>query len=409
MKSYVQVESPSDKASQRRAFRQALRCAWLAFRTVRQAADLQRQARRLVNEQRDLLSSEAIAAMTSASRALQEAIDSGQSKAVLREKMAGLETVANERLLPYPNPGVRENVKEIFVALAVIFSFTTFFLQLTKIPTNSMVPTLYGITARDLRQDPEYKIPSQLRRWAAFWGLGVAHYHVVAKEAGVLQEVEPAKVILPFVKKQRFRVGGVWYTLWFPPYELEKHMPLGEPFVAGQDILKLRVVSGDHLLMDRFTYNFRRPQRGEISVFSTRNIAGLPEGQLYIKRLVALSNEHVRIGNDQHLIIDGERLDATTDRFENVYTFDRDPSPNSYFGHANKAVATMHGRHGLAPLFPDESSEYVVGPRHYLAMGDNTLNSSDSRFWGDVPRENVIGKCWFVYWPFTERFGWAVR
>jgi signal peptidase I len=49
------------------------------------------------------------------------------------------------------------------------------------------------------------------------------------------------------------------------------------------------------------------------------------------------------------------------------------------------------------------------GRATFFAMGDNTLNSSDSRSWGDVPRENVIGKCWFVYWPFTERFGWGTR
>jgi hypothetical protein len=52
-------------------------------------------------------------------------------------------------------------------------------------------------------------------------------------------------------------------------------------------------------------------------------------------------------------------------------------------------------------------------------MGDNTLNSSDSRYWGDFPRENVIGKSFFVYWPIgttafkgeerPSRFGWAHR
>jgi signal peptidase I len=40
-------------------------------------------------------------------------------------------------------------------------------------------------------------------------------------------------------------------------------------------------------------------------------------------------------------------------------------------------------------------------------MGDNTLNSSDSRYWGDFPEEKVIGKSFFVYWPLTERFGWG--
>jgi hypothetical protein len=46
------------------------------------------------------------------------------------------------------------------------------------------------------------------------------------------------------------------------------------------------------------------------ATIKTKGIPGLPEGQLYIKRLVALGAEHVRIGNDQHLIIDGQRLDA---------------------------------------------------------------------------------------------------
>ena len=63
----------------------------------------------------------------------------------------------------------------------------------------------------------------------------------------------------------------------------------------------------------------------------------------------------------------------------------------------------------LAPLFPDETVKRKLGPNEYLAMGDNTLSSLDSRDWGAVPEKNIIGKCWFVYWPFTERFGWGYR
>ena len=117
----------------------------------------------------------------------------------------------------------------------------------------------------------------------------------------------------------------------------------------------------------------------------------------------------MRIGNDQHLIINGKRLDASTPHFENVYTFTSPPKENHYFGHVNEVVAERFGRWGLARLFRDETCVHVVGPRHYLAMGDNTMNSSDSRTWGDVPQQNVIGKCWFVYWPFTDRFGWGTR
>ena len=60
-------------------------------------------------------------------------------------------------------------------------------------------------------------------------------------------------------------------------------------------------------------------------------------------------------------------------------------------------------------LTPDQSATLQLGPDKYLAMGDNTLNSLDSREWGEVPQKNIIGKCWFVYWPFNERFGWGYR
>ena len=77
----------------------------------------------------------------------------------------------------------------------------------------------------------------------------------------------------------------------------------------GETIVKAKSVAGDHLLVDRFTYNWRLPKRGEIFVFKTKGIQGLPPDVLYIKRLVALPNEKVQIGNDRHLIIDGERFD----------------------------------------------------------------------------------------------------
>ena len=60
-----------------------------------------------------------------------------------------------------------------------------------------------------------------------------------------------------------------------------------------------------------------------------------------------------------------------------------------------------------------------VRPNHYFVMGDNTLNSSDSRYWGDFEQTKVIGKSFFVYWPIggtkfkgeqrESRFGWAHR
>jgi signal peptidase I len=71
--------------------------------------------------------------------------------------------------------------------------------------------------------------------------------------------------------------------------------------------------------------------------------------------------------------------------------------------------------HSIAMLFTNDVFRLFVKPKNYLVMGDNTMNSSDSRYWGDFSQENVIGKAFFVYWPIgsqsdrRSRFGWGIR
>ena len=384
---------------------------WFLSRTVRHLTEMCNQMRRVLNEQRDLLSPEAIKALETAHAEARAKIGSGAGKEELVAEMKRLEDTARRWFKPYSSAAVRENVKEFLVAVVSILAFTTFFLQLTKIPTGSMQPTLFGITHEDLR-GTNFDIPSLPTRLYRYWGLGISYKHLVAPEDGRLTAIEKPRVVLPFVKKQRFIFNGKPLTVWFPPDNLEARAQLlpGMQFQKGQDIMKLKVVAGDHLLVDRFTYNFRHPKRGEIIVFKTKTIEGLDQDVLYIKRLVALPNEEVRLANDRHLIIDGRKLSASDERFEMVYSFDANPSDTRYLGHVNdRAAAQLGTRHSLAPLLPDETVSHKVGPKHYMAMGDNTLNSLDSRAWGDLPQKNVIGRCWFVYWPFTDRFGWGYR
>ena len=128
-----------------------------------------------------------------------------------------------------------------------------------------------------------------------------------------------------------------------------------------------------------------------------------------------MGSDKVRIGSDRHLRINGKRLDASTPHFENVYSFKGPPRRDHYSGHVNEAVAHEVGQSNLAPLFPDEETEVPIPPHYYMVMGDNTMNSSDSRIWGAFPEENVIGKSFFVYWPIgrqdsrPSRFGWGTR
>ena len=187
----------------------------------------------------------------------------------------------------------------------------------------------------------------------------------------------------------------------------------GIPFKKGEDILKLCVTSGDHLFVNRLVYNFSKPKRGDTVVFVSYGLdvgtRPLMSNTHYIKRLVAMDGDTVRIGNDRHIIRNGVRLDANTPGFEFVYgEMGEEPREDEYSGHANGRVMAAYDKPGLALNFYTEDVEYTVKENHCLTFGDNTLNSFDSRDWSivDFPIEKVIGRSSFVFWPITERFGW---
>ena len=102
---------------------------------------------RLLNAQRDLLSPEAVGAVTFALNELAAAIADGANSGRIRIKTEELEFAANRWLNPYPHAGWRENVEILLVAMTVAMSIRTFILQPFKIPTGSMQPTLYGVTS----------------------------------------------------------------------------------------------------------------------------------------------------------------------------------------------------------------------------------------------------------------------
>jgi len=361
---------------------------------------------------------------------LQRAIVETPQKEALEQQMEKLEEAVNDPkkgLKPYPNAAWRENFEVLLVALTVAMGIRTFFLQPFKIPTGSMQPTLFGVTSvpdathsgEEFYQQVNFEVPSGLTRIRE-WFEGVSYVDVKAKVDGELAPIPPPFKILIFNIYQTIEIGGKTHWILFPPdfggLTLQQRAGLmpRTTYHRGEQVIHMRVISGDHLFVDRVTYNFRPPKRGEIIVFETKNIDTLPQDQFYIKRLVGLGGERVQIGDDRHLRINRERLDASTPHFEKVYSFDpkSPPQESHYSGHVNDKVYHRYFPHAYGqPMrhFPDENAVYNVQPEHYVVMGDNTLNSLDSRYWGDFPGTNVIGRSFFVYWPLSERFGWGYR
>jgi signal peptidase I len=410
---------------------------WLFSKTIRDTCGYRKHVERLMNAQRDLLSPQAIAGVQVKIDELNAAIAEKASLGKIRIKAEELQFAAEKWLKPYPNAVWRENVEVLLVALAVAMAIRTFFVQPFKIPTGSMQPTLYGVTSTNLIADKTFQIPTGLER-VKEWFEGATYVHVVAQSDGVIKQISPMRKFLIFNIKQSLWIGstndaspGVEHTIWFPPDYGESPVRGMDPFLSraqlrpghfyhkGDDVIKICVRAGDHLFVDRLSYNFRKPARGDIIVFETagiqedmRHLYGIPPDEFYIKRLVALPDEKVSIGDDRHLRINGQRLDASTPHFENVYGFDPDKPPHDseYSGHVNGTVAQEYNLNtGVLPLFPDAETAYDVPANSFMPMGDNTCSSLDSRFFGAVPEYYAIGKSFLVYWPLTGRFGWSNR
>ena len=422
-------------------------------KAVREAIAMRKHVQRLLNAQRDLLAPQGIAAVQTKIDELNAAIASGANTGKIRLAAEELQFAGEKWIKAYPSPVWRENVEVLLVAIAVAMGIRTFFLQPFKIPTGSMQPTLYGITstpdfyplipeaqnfdyltdqqktelqakaAQQVKLKNSIVIPTGLKRFME-WVHGISYVHFVAPEDGTVDFVGKPWPGTIFSLYQTIEFAGKTYTILFPPdygeEPLEQRSGIslepGRVYKKGDDVIKLRVHAGDHLFVDRLTYNFRPPCRGDIVVFETSGIDRLPESQqntFYIKRLMGLGGEHIALNQDYivtnspqgtvpvgNLVVNGRQITAETRHFQNLYSFSNPPKgattldyvENQYYGNAM-----------LQALAPGD--EYDVEPGHVFVMGDNTFNSYDSRYWGDFPATKIIGKSFFVYWPISKRFG----
>jgi signal peptidase I len=174
---------------------------------------------------------------------------------------------------------------------------------------------------------------------------------------------------------------------------------VGTTYRAGQAIAHGHVDTGDQVFVDKFTYNFRLPHRGDVFVFDTENIntqrrADMDQrihSEYYIKRLAGIPGDTLRI-DPPRLYINGKL--ATEPGFTRVMR-----AQDGYRGYSGKLSYDFQ-------YLTTPTETFTVPAESYFALGDNSFNSSDSRVWGRVPAENVVGRGLLVYWPFTRHWGW---
>ncbi len=328
----------------------------------------------------------------------------GRSLEAMQEAEQELAGLLMELNPPRPLEWLHENFDVLVVAISVAMAFRAYFYQPFKIPTGSMQPTLYGI--HSIVRDPAQmtlldKPPLKLFKWAV---TGSSFKVVRAKAAGTVAFSSGAGSKKPgytpvivagrphYIPNDAFESDESRI-----PFRLRGGVSHGQTVRKGDVLWCGSVVAGDFVFVNRWKWNFMHPQRGEVMVFSTEEIAGLQQGTHYIKRMTGLPNETLQI-KAPDLIVNGVpvtgpgRLGMIA-RKESIGTW---AAPYDGF---NPSGVLEYGGPGTLSA---ESSKVVLGPDQYYAMGDNSFNSFDSRYWGPVPERNLLGPAAIVYWPFTS-------
>ena len=179
---------------------------------------------------------------------------------------------------------------------------------------------------------------------------------------------------------------------------------LAQNFVIPSGSMEKTLLVGDHLVVDRITLappalwmpliHYREPKRGDIVVFLK---PGEPD-MFLVKRLIGVPGDHIHLRNGI-VIVNGvaqSQPHAQPTTPENHQDFlDEFPSvpPSVEYG-ATESWAVDFPSHVV-------DGNLVVPPGKFFMMGDNRHNSLDSRYWGFVPRANIVGRPLFNYWSFV--------
>jgi signal peptidase I len=179
---------------------------------------------------------------------------------------------------------------------------------------------------------------------------------------------------------------------------------LAQPYVIPTGSMQDTLLIGDHLLVDKLAYApsgslskwllpYQQPRHGDIIVF--RYPADIRE--TLVKRLIGIPGDRLKLA-DGVLYRNGIRLNEPYVYHKYAY----DPTLDNFPAACCRPVKEQLAQQAQSEMLDRNvvDGEVVVPANMYFAMGDNRDNSSDSRYWGFVPRENLIGKPFLIYWSY---------
>ncbi|MGI8437762.1 MAG: signal peptidase I [Chthoniobacterales bacterium] len=351
-------------------------------RYVKQSKLLLRHSQKYLRYKKDVLSEANRAEIVERNANLETALK-GRDRERIKAEAEGLDAKLHQLTPVTWESHWRENVEVVLVAIIVAVGIRSYFLQPFKIPTGSMQPTLNGIIGHPMQQPA----PNFVRQVAEFFIMGRNYINVISAEDDRVVQIVPQKFAF-FLTFSRIICQKQHFLVYCPPDQLRQDFRVnpGNVYRRGDVIARGAIDTGDQVFVDKFSYNFVKPHRGNVFVFRTDHItmiAADPEtgAPYYIKRLAGVPGDELNVIPPK-LMVNGAVAQGYG--FEHVMS-----AKNGYRGY------------GVA----GETQPYHVPLEHYFAMGDNSYNSFDSRYWGPIPEENLVGRGLFVYWPFYPHWG----
>ena len=285
---------------------------------------------------------------------------------------------------------------------AVAFGLRALYFQPFRIPTSSMQPTLYGVHYVD-NDHAGMPLLGKVNKYLDALLYTSKKINAQVKEPGRIAADSLRYDPSGLFGSTEFSIGNTTYELPGDPAKVVDYARLdpASEYRSGDTLGNGFITLGDHLFVERFSIYLTPLDRGDVIVFTTENLIdeeGVPVvngGYFYIKRLAALPGDTVKIVDDQLYIKaqgteEFKKIQDISPRFRKIYS-----GKGGYHGHlANMGAGAFSC-----------GAEYTVPAGHYFMLGDNSRFSKDSRFFGAVPRRNIMGRAFLVFWPFSRRAG----